>query len=69
MMVGQTSPAPLDRGAVGSLMETLRLFLTDAGCRQRLGEANRKASERFLSWEESSFALARLLRRISPQTE
>jgi hypothetical protein len=50
-------------------METLRLFLTDAGCRQRLGEANRRASDSFLSWEESSFALVRLLRRISPQTE
>jgi hypothetical protein len=34
-----------------------------------LGEANRRASESFLSWEESSFALVRLLRRISPQTE
>jgi glycosyltransferase involved in cell wall biosynthesis len=54
---------------VSGLMETLRLFLTDAGCRQRLGEANRKASESFLSWEESSFALVRLLRRISPRTE
>jgi glycosyltransferase involved in cell wall biosynthesis len=54
---------------VSGLMETLRLFLTDAGCRQRLGEANRRASESFLSWEESSFALVRLLRRISPQTE
>jgi len=54
---------------VSGLMETLRLFLTDAGCRQRLGEANRKASESFLTWEESSFALARLLRRLSPQTE
>jgi glycosyltransferase involved in cell wall biosynthesis len=54
---------------VSGFMKTLRLFLTNAGCRQRLGEANRKASESFLTWEESSFALGRLLKRLSPQTE
>ena len=54
---------------VSGLIEILRLFLTNASCRQRLGEANRKASQSFLGWEASGFALARLLRRLSRQTE
>jgi glycosyltransferase involved in cell wall biosynthesis len=45
-------------------IEALRQLLGDPDHRQRLARANRKASRRFLSWEESGDELERFLRRL-----
>jgi glycosyltransferase involved in cell wall biosynthesis len=52
-------------GDTSGLIRTLRLFLTDGQSRYSYGEANRAASERFLSWEQCGQSLADLLSRVS----